>query len=63
MSSKKGNTSSPARSVGQSAVDFVLHKRLQKCWEEDIKWENIPDNIEKVMNIFIRNCINVHTYK
>ena len=54
MGSKKGNTSSsPSRFVGQPSVDFVLHKRLQRCWEEDITWENVPDKIEKVSKHFL----------
>ena len=52
MSGKKANAASPSRSVGQSSVDFVLHKRLQRCWEEDINWENIPTKIKAVRDMF-----------
>ena len=49
MSSKNPSLS---RSVGQYSVDFDLHKRLQRCWEEDINWKNIPTKIKDVRDMF-----------
>ena len=40
---KRGTMTSPSRNLG---MDF--NKRLQKCWEEDIDWNLIPETLKTV---------------
>lgn len=42
-SAKRGAVTSPSRNLG---MDF--NKRLQKCWEEDIDWNLIPEKLKIV---------------
>ena len=54
MSNKKASAASPSRYTSQPFVDFVLHKRLQRCWEEDINWDKVADKIKDVRSMFVR---------
>ena len=58
--SKKASAASPSRSIGHSAIDFVLHKRLQRCWEEDINWNKIPTKIKKSKGYICKDLFNVN---
>ena len=42
-SAKRETMTSPSRNLG---MDF--NKRLQKCWEEDIDWNLIPETLKTV---------------